>query len=145
MAGDPVFVVVRAFSQPYEAYIARSALRAAGIDATVADDNIVSVDWLYSNAVGGVKLLVPADEAGMAGVVLDTPPIQMAPSADTSGSGTVPDADACPHCGSGDVAPVMLGKRLQFLTWLVAGVPLLPAFRRTRCRTCGHRWRRAAA
>lgn len=65
-------VVVRAFSAPHEAHLACSALRAAGIDATVADANIVAVNWLYSNAVGGVKVLVREEDLAAAREILDT-------------------------------------------------------------------------
>jgi hypothetical protein len=41
MAQIQGFVVVRTFSQPHEAHLACTALRAAGIEAIVTDTNIV--------------------------------------------------------------------------------------------------------
>lgn len=64
--------VVRAFSSPPEAHVARSVLDAAGIPTYLADDNIVAADWLYSNAEGGVKLPVPSDRRDQAMVLLDS-------------------------------------------------------------------------
>jgi hypothetical protein len=56
-------VVVSAFTSVHEAHLARSVLQAAGIEATVADEHLVSMYWLYSNAIGGVKVLVPEAQA----------------------------------------------------------------------------------
>ena len=48
--------VIAQYSKPEDAYLAVSALEGNGINAEVRDDNIVSLYWLYSNAVGGVKV-----------------------------------------------------------------------------------------
>ena len=47
------------FSHPLEAQIARARLEAAGIPAFVADEHTINMQWLYSNALGGVRLQVP--------------------------------------------------------------------------------------
>jgi tetratricopeptide (TPR) repeat protein len=49
---------VARFSFPVEAYLARTRLEWAGIPAFVADDRTVMANWLYSNAIGGVRLRV---------------------------------------------------------------------------------------
>jgi hypothetical protein len=85
MADPHAFIVVRSFSQPYEAHLACSALEAAGIQARIADEHIVAADWLYSNAVGGVKVLVRSSDVEAARAVLETP------------ASVVDDADASPN------------------------------------------------
>lgn len=55
------FVAVAAFTTVHEAQFARSVLEAAGLEATIADEHVVSMDWCLSNAIGGVKVLVPQD------------------------------------------------------------------------------------
>jgi hypothetical protein len=50
--------VVGRFSTVGEAESARSALEAANIESRIDDENTIAVDWLYSNALGGVKVLV---------------------------------------------------------------------------------------
>ncbi|MBS0664549.1 MAG: DUF2007 domain-containing protein [Verrucomicrobia bacterium] len=52
---------IASFSQPVEAHLLRTRLEAEGIPAYIRDENLVTLDWLYSNAVGGVKVDV-ADE-----------------------------------------------------------------------------------
>jgi hypothetical protein len=38
----------------------------------LADENLVSMNWMYSTAVGGVKVLVPVDRVEEAQSLLDT-------------------------------------------------------------------------
>jgi len=42
-----------------DAHIALGRLQAEGIPASLADENLVQTDWLYSPMVGGIKLQVP--------------------------------------------------------------------------------------
>ena len=141
MTGSSGLIVVRTFSHVHEAHLACSALQAAGIDARLADQYIVAANWLYSNAIGGVKLLVPAGDAAAAGAVLNLTAEPEAVAADGDAANRVSQEFSCPQCGSHDVQPVTLGRRLLFLTWLLAGVPLFPVIRRLQCVRCGCRFR----
>jgi hypothetical protein len=138
MGDTSELVVVSAFSQPHEAHLARSVLSAASLEACVADDNTVAADWLMSNAIGGVKVLVRADDLTIAREVLDT--TALAP--DDEAPGQVSDAedsreDVCPHCGSRALSAITHGLRLAAFTWMVVGIPLFPVWRRRRCGDCG--------
>jgi hypothetical protein len=138
MSEDPGLVVVRAFSQVVEAQLAISALQAAGLDARLEDENIVAANWMYSNAVGGVKVLVPHGELSAARAILDLPAVvQERPDPSPPGTAESSDAGACPRCGSRSVVPVPSGRRAAALTWLVVGIPLMPVRRRMRCNACG--------
>jgi Putative prokaryotic signal transducing protein len=64
-------VTVAIYDLPPLAHIARDALEAAGIKATVADDQMVGMDWLLSTAVGGVKVQVWEEDAERALAVLE--------------------------------------------------------------------------
>lgn len=50
---------IATYSFPYEAQIARAKLDSEGIPAFVADEQTINMQWLYSNAMGGVRLQVP--------------------------------------------------------------------------------------
>jgi hypothetical protein len=50
--------VVKRFRDLPEAVVAKSILDSAEIDSFLADENIVRLDWFYSNLVGGAKLMV---------------------------------------------------------------------------------------
>src|SRR4030081_3170408 len=51
-------VTLRQFRNLPEALIARGSLESAGIPAYLVDDNMVRMDWFYSNLLGGIKLKV---------------------------------------------------------------------------------------
>lgn len=52
---------VASFSKPMDAHMLRAKLEGSGIAAYVRDEHMVTLDWLASNAIGGVKVDV-ADE-----------------------------------------------------------------------------------
>ena len=49
---DDQLVTIKSFSLPWEADLARATLEAQGIPAFVADAHTVSMNWLWSNAIG---------------------------------------------------------------------------------------------
>jgi hypothetical protein len=63
---DPVeyrkLVTIRKFRDLHEAWLAKGSLESAGIECFLVDDNMVRLDWFYSNLVGGVKLQVRAED-----------------------------------------------------------------------------------
>jgi hypothetical protein len=56
-------VTVAVFGAPYEAEMAKGELEANGIPAFVLDQFTIGANPLYSNALGGIKLQVPASYA----------------------------------------------------------------------------------
>ena len=109
-----------------------SALQGAGINASLADENLVSPNWLYSNAVGGVKVMVPASQFEEARAVLDTTAVTVS-GQPNPGAGE----DVCAQCGGTEFELHEQGKRMTALTWLTLGLPLVPVRRSRRCRACG--------
>ncbi|HEX3356329.1 MAG TPA: hypothetical protein VHS31_05040 [Tepidisphaeraceae bacterium] len=70
-SNDPSkWITVATFWQPTEAHIARLKLESEEIDCILIDENLVATDWLYANAVGGIKLRVPESEAHRARLLL---------------------------------------------------------------------------
>jgi hypothetical protein len=112
----------------YEAYIAHSLLSAEGIPSWLQDENVVRVDWLYANAVRGVRLQVPADRVADARAILAEGPAAF----DDQGQ-----AERCTTCGSRRWELVRRGTRAPFLTWLILGVPLWRRRSSWRCAQCG--------
>ena len=68
-----MLVTIATFSFPHEAQFARMRLEAMDIPSFIADEHTVSVNWLYSDAIGGIRLQVPAAFAAQARDVLDEP------------------------------------------------------------------------
>lgn len=125
-------VTIGRYSTPYEANMAKSHLESEGIPAFIADEYTVGMNWLYSNALGGVKVQVPESLASEAQQIL-TAEIQHSAICEL-------DAEICSKCGSKNTED-FLDKRRAFLTWALLGLPLLLPTKKKRCNDCGHRWR----
>lgn len=50
---------VASFIEAYQAHILRGRLNSEGIPALVVDDQTATINWMYSQAIGGVKVTVP--------------------------------------------------------------------------------------
>jgi hypothetical protein len=111
-------------------------LEGAGIEATLADEHLVSMNWAYSNAVGGVKVLVPDDQLEEAKALLASGAVVLdAPSAENKATGTGPDT--CRRCGGREFESRLSGRRFAIWSWLAFGAPLGSPHRQRFCRHCG--------
>lgn len=59
-------ITVASFDNQADAHIAKGLLEAEGLSPRLADNHLVQTDWLYSAALGGIKLQVPPGEAARA-------------------------------------------------------------------------------
>lgn len=91
-------VTIARFEFPVDAEAARMHLEDEGIPAFIADGEIVNQNWLLSNAVGFVKLQVPADRASEALSALKKRPGHTDPG-EIAGTG-IEEAGACLACGA---------------------------------------------
>jgi hypothetical protein len=66
--------VIRKFRDLPEAWLAKGALEAAGIESHLLDHNLVRLYWFYSNAIGGIRLCVRVSDATRAFRILNQPP-----------------------------------------------------------------------
>jgi len=64
-------VTVERVTEVWAAHILRARLEAEGLLASIADEHLVSMDWFYSNAIGGVRVQVPACELPRAQEILE--------------------------------------------------------------------------
>ncbi len=67
---DPRFVTVASFDEVYKAELAKTVLEEEGIDVQLHDREIVAMEWILSNSVGGIKVKVPEAEAERASSIL---------------------------------------------------------------------------
>ena len=126
--------VVGIFSQPTEAYLARVRLASEGIESSLIDENIVTVNPLYANAVGGVKLVVREEDAQAARQIIETLESE-------SRSRYQTNLLQCPNCKSEDVGKNTVGgTAIILLTILTLGLAWLLFYRRHKCNSCGHVW-----
>jgi hypothetical protein len=127
-------VTIASYSTPFEASLVRAKLEAFDIGVNLVDANTVGVNWLWSNVLGGVKVQVAESEAE------DALRILAVERSDEPDGEDVPEAAVCPACGSADTH-YFLDRRGSFLTWLLLGVPLIPAVSKRVCAGCGRKWK----
>jgi hypothetical protein len=129
------FVTLRQFRDIPEALLAKGALESAGIECYLGDENTIRMDWLWSNALGGVKLWVKKEDADSATQLLDQ---GISDGFDVKGIGEYTQP-RCPQCQSLDISYEDLHKPLAYTSiWI--GVPVPVGRRRWKCDSCGHVW-----
>lgn len=126
------WVLVQSFSFPYEAQIAKSQLYAAGIESLIENEHTINMDWLYSNALGGVRLLVLESDFEFAQNLLAQ-----------DFSDAVDDAFAeermrCPQCLSHHIGSHTQGKRTAYILFMLLGFPLSKVEHGYLCHDCNH-------
>ena len=62
------------FSKPIDAHVLISRLEGSGIRAFIRDEHMVTLDWLASNAIGGVKVDVSDEDYLRAREIMAAPP-----------------------------------------------------------------------
>lgn len=130
-----MLITIATFSFPHEAHLAKSRLEAMGIPSFIADEHTINMDWLFSNAMGGVRLQVPREFAAQAHEALSEP-IEIEPIPELEEE-PVPAAPTCPSCGGALGEPFPEGKGPAVLTWLFLGMPLWPVRQVRKCEACG--------
>ncbi|WP_206052657.1 putative signal transducing protein [Neptunomonas marina] len=121
------------YDYPHEAHIARAKLESEGIPAVLADEQTITMQWLYAQALGGVKLQVPASAAETALALL----AEDRSHAVDQEQGITSD-DLCPACQSRHLSTHTKGKRVAFLVFLGLDFPLFPVSHYRQCDDCGH-------
>jgi len=137
--GDEVelrnMVAIRRFRDLPEALVAKASLDSAGIDCALVDDNVVRLDWFWSNLLGGVKLTVDAENVSAAEEMLGQP---IPEHLDVAGVGEY-EQPRCPKCGSLDVNFQEIAPVAYVSAWLIS-MPI-PVHRRAwRCHSCQVEW-----
>ncbi|HMD32916.1 MAG TPA: DUF2007 domain-containing protein [Candidatus Acidoferrales bacterium] len=112
-------VTLRVFRDIPDALIAKSILDSAGIRCFLADENLIRMDWFYSNLLGGVKLWVNDEDAEAAAALLDA-----GVSATFPAGGR--ENDVLPHCPKCQSLDIMLEDLETRRLW--------------KCNACGAEW-----
>ena len=146
---QPKLVTLAAFNKPYQAHLAKSRLEAAGVPAFIRDEHLISINPLYSPALGGVKVQVPDVHLKEAREILDsTPDVELT---DEEALSAIPIEEPgpeppgimeCPHCGSRGFVEELSHPVERLLNGLLLGLPWLWLGRPLMCRACRHTFRK---
>jgi len=133
-------IILRRYLWQHEALLAKAMLDSTGVECFLVDEHTIRMQWLWSLALGGVKVLVRPEDADVA-ELLDQGWVE---SFVVSGMGEYVQP-RCPNCGSFDVSYRGLLRRLAYfsllLCWMFAIVPPIAMHELGwRCAACGHLW-----
>jgi Flp pilus assembly protein TadD len=134
-------VTIAAFSFPAEAHVLRAKLEEEGVWAFVANEGIVTANWLYSNAVGGAKLQVREHEVEKALEILGIELEGVENTEDDLDESEQAEYTRCPNCNSESIRYEEYAKRGVFASHLLLGFPLPFLKRKWHCKECGYEWR----
>jgi hypothetical protein len=130
-------VTIRRFRDLPEALVAKGALEAAGIESSLADENMVRMQWFISTGIGGIRLQVRKEDVDEALSVLGEP---VPDTFDVEGVGAF-EQPKCPRCGSVDVTHQEgMDKRIALPALWALGVPVPVSRDNWVCESCGARW-----
>ena len=125
------FTEIASFSFPIEAHIAKASLESADIPAFLTNENVINMQWLYSHAMGGVKVHVPEEFEAEARIILETD------FSDNLATGSNEPKRICSNCGSDKLQVYTKGKKPAFLVFLLLGFPLFFYQHGFKCIKCG--------
>lgn len=126
-------VTVASYTDAIQAHLARGKLEAEGMHAEVAHEHHIWADWMLSNALGGVKVQVWADQVDRAKKIL----------ADLdSGKFEIEDEYKihCPKCNSTELDEQRTRWKIAFLGLFILHIPLPYRRGQLTCQHCGHSW-----
>ena len=136
MVQDTQPITVKRFRDLPEAWIAQAKLEACGIRCLLADENMVRMDWLYSNMIGGIRLQVIPEDADTAREILEEgipPDLAMSEGAESY------IQPRCPKCDSLDIGFESINHFWSYGLWLIA-FPLPIPKNNWKCYSCGTEW-----
>ena len=120
------FVVLTKFSFPLDAN-----LESIGIPSFIADEHTINMQWLYSDAMGGVRLLVPAEHLEEAHRIISE---DFSSSVDFECESK---PECCQNCGSENIQCFTKGKKSAFIVFMLLGFPLFFYEHGIKCNECG--------
>jgi Putative prokaryotic signal transducing protein len=137
--GKSALVLIAQFLSLPQATLAKSILDSAGIDSFLADDNLVRMDSLISNILGGVKLFVRSDDLEAAKSILEqTPPEKF----EVEGIGEYIQP-RCPSCQSTDVSFTGPEKQRPYMSRFIGqSISVIKDDAQYwECHSCGRGWK----
>ena len=121
-----------------EALIAQSKLAGEGVESFLTEEDILRMNWYWSNAFGGVRLWVREDqsEAALAALGEEIPALFTAEEV-----GEEYQQPSCPKCGSRDVSFDRFHRGVALAALWLFSIPLPIPVDDWKCEDCDTRWK----
>ncbi|HSY37508.1 MAG TPA: DUF2007 domain-containing protein [Acidobacteriaceae bacterium] len=134
-------VTVARYRDLSEAIVARSVLESAGLFCFLQDENTIRMEWGWSNALGGLRLQVAAQDADRAHELLSQP----RPETIEFAEGPPFEQPRCPQCESPKIQLHGGPTKAATVSLLVFGLPLPNRSKHRNeevwhCLNCGCTW-----
>ncbi len=134
-------ITVASFTSPMEAYIAKGRLEAEDIQVFVAHEYYIWLKWPYSDALGGVKLQVFANDANAASELIQSHLNGEYESALDEEFDEI-ELNSCKKCGSYEYASRFSKPLLLLVLYTLFFFIIFPVRREFHtCLKCGHKWK----
>lgn len=135
-------ILLRSFLNPNDAHFAKSILEDANIPCFIHDENTSIMAYGYSNALGGVKLMIPEEFAVESVQLLDSE-FELLKEGEANLLNDEPENLTCPACGSERVYSSKSISLLQILLAFFVAIQLLHPIKPQNhtCRVCRKKWR----
>ena len=138
------WVTIISLTYPNEAYMVQAYLESQGIRTTLKDEFTVQVNNFYSNAIGGVKVMVKEDDFNDAMKLLQEGGYlnpEEKSEAEVEIINTTTNKSQCPFCHSGNIGKKRDPNILMLVLALLLGI-IFPLFRKTYvCFDCNKEWK----
>lgn len=136
------FVTIRTFDNYLTANIVKSRLENRGIQAEIKDEQTVTMNWLWNNALGGMKLQVLEKDVERALQIMEQDEKEFEeqhtatayPEEDTTALD--PNNKVCPHCGSKNTKEITFNKNWAYTAMLFLGFPIAVKSNKWHCFRC---------
>ena len=129
-----MLIRIGAYENAIEAHLARGRLEAEGIPAYVCHEHHITMYWLISLALQGVKIYVHPMHGDRAREII---------AAHDRGEYALPDdaeVPACPRCQSTKLSRHRMSWKSALLVANLVAIPLHFRWATIRCDTCRHEW-----
>ncbi|MBL7709715.1 MAG: DUF2007 domain-containing protein [Chitinophagaceae bacterium] len=131
------FIPVFTYNDYVSAHIAMGRLEEDGIDCWLKDENTVTINAAWTQAVGGIKLMVAEDHVAKA--------VDILKEIDRQHKATI----TCPKCGSHNIELVSTPRKASNWVMVIFGFLFtsyaMPVDMANHCFDCGHEFPEAKA
>jgi hypothetical protein len=130
-------IVIKRYEQAHLAHLDCAKLGDEGIECVLKDENTISVIPVWSNAMGGIKLLIHKSDLQKVTLVFGANEYS---DLQNAFDGQIESQLICPNCGSAEVQQkrsILTG--LIFLIFFF--VPLATTTKKYLCTSCTHIWK----
>ncbi len=136
----PRFVTIYSHLDLPMAELAKSKLESEGIFCHLANKYHIGVNWLYSQALGGVKVQVHEKDEAKAKEILNLDESSLVEESEIEFPKLEKD-DFCSKCGSTNLSYINNARKAGALA-LLLNLPLIFFGVQYKCKDCGHKMKK---